>query len=89
MRSVRVTDHAMVRYLERAGGFDIARLRAEIARRIAASTHHLPGSVDMDGLSFVVRDEGKGLTVTTVMIADPKPPKPAHLRQRAYREVDE
>jgi hypothetical protein len=33
-RTVRVTDHAVLRYLERVGGFDIETLRQNMARRV-------------------------------------------------------
>lgn len=88
MTNLRVSDHAMVRYLERAGGFDIARLRADIARRVTSTARCLPGSVDIDGLSFIVRDDGNGLVITTVILPNPKP-LPKKRRKHRPHEVAE
>jgi hypothetical protein len=67
MPKVRVTDHALVRYLERVGGFDMARLRIEMEQRVSKTW--LPGSpsVLIDGFRFTVTDDGKGPVVTTIL----------------------
>ena len=36
-KPVWVTDHALVRVLERVGGFEIERLRREIAKKVQAA----------------------------------------------------
>lgn len=71
---VRVSDHAVVRYLERVGGFDIERLRLEIAARAERSLSPGAISIVMDGFRYVVRrdDEGRPVIVT-VMDADLNP----------------
>lgn len=65
----RISDHAMLRLLERAGGFDVEGLRTAMsdalerghtAAREISSADYL---VTIDGMTFVVRGE----TVTTVM----------------------
>lgn len=59
--SVRVTDHALLKFIERAGGYDVERMRADLsasmARAAAAAT-----SIDareyvvrLDGLQYLVR----------------------------------
>ena len=58
---LRVSDHAVLRYLERVGGFDIERLRREIARRACG--------VVVDGWSFRSKDDPQGPVVTTVIEA--------------------
>lgn len=51
-----VTDHAIVRYLERVGGFDIEGLRRSIGRR--CDTAHEAGatSVLIEGHAFLIVD---------------------------------
>lgn len=67
--TVRVTDHALVRFLERAGGLDVEGLRASIAASLerAATAAALLGAdevdVHADGLVYVVRD-GTVITIT-------------------------
>lgn len=66
--SPQISDHALVRFLDRGGGLDVEELRASIAaslgrahsaaRAVSASDY----LVTVDGLTFVVRGE----TVTTV-----------------------
>lgn len=53
---VRVSDHAVLRYLERVGGFDIETLRLSIARR--CETAYLAGasSVLIEGHAFLIAD---------------------------------
>lgn len=57
----RVTDHAVLRYLQRVHGVDVEVVRETIA---AAVAHAPPGtaSVHAAGLRFVLRD-GKVVTV--------------------------
>lgn len=67
---VSVTDHAVVRYLERVGGFDIDTLRREIARRVQAAANAGASTVTIDGAVFVIVAGDNGPTVTTVMTRD-------------------
>jgi hypothetical protein len=66
---VKITDHAVLRYLERTGQIDVDAVRAEIeakvARGIAAGVSLGPGmfKVVMPGAVFVVVD---GRVVTTL-----------------------
>lgn len=66
---VTVSDHALVRYLERVKGMDFASLRAEIADRIRAGESHFGGSVvtDAEGYTYIRRPDG---FVKTVMHQD-------------------
>ena len=63
---VYVTDHAVVRYLERVKGIDMDAVRAEIAAHVDLALEH-------DGVSGVLSDGFRyrlqGLTVTTVVQA--------------------
>jgi hypothetical protein len=69
-RSVLVSDHAVLRYLERVGGFNIDGLRTQIAKRIEASCPDGAASITIDGYRFVIREDEKGRVVTTVMFND-------------------
>lgn len=67
---VRVSDHAVVRYLERVGGFDIERLRAEIARRVEAGVKAGACGVTIDGYSYRIRVDEHGPVVSTILDAN-------------------
>ena len=66
---LRVSDHAVLRYLERVGGFEIEALRAQIAARVGKNV--LPGvsSMTIDGHQFLFQQSADALVVTTVMEA--------------------
>lgn len=53
-----VTDHAVLRYLERVQGMDIEIVRRDLGRRIDALTEGHDGlcSVVVEGHRFIVRD---------------------------------
>lgn len=60
----RVSDHAIVRYLERKHGFDFDAIRAEILTPDrAAAIRAGATSIRHDGVKFVVKD---GVIVTTL-----------------------
>lgn len=62
INGVRVSDHALVRFLERAGGFEIEAIRTAIESSLRRANNKAAeiGSVDYevraDGLRYVVRD---------------------------------
>lgn len=64
---LRVSDHAVVRYLERAGGFDIDALRAAIARRVEPAAYAGAGATVIDGLVYTIRHDQGGPVVTSVV----------------------
>lgn len=70
-RPVTVTDHAVLRYLERVGGFEIEQLRRQIAARIRKAAPEGASAVVIDGHRFILRDDDThGRVVTTVLEAD-------------------
>lgn len=82
-----VSDHALVRFLDRGGGFDVETLRARIAAslarahdaaRIVSVSDYL---VTVDGMTFVVCGE----TVTTVL-EDAQPGQKARALARGGHE---
>jgi hypothetical protein len=72
---LKVSDHALVRFLERAGGFDLAPLRsaiqASLNRAVAAADEIGSSSykIRADGLCYVIKN---GVIVT---ITDDRAPK--------------
>jgi len=67
---VRVSDHALIRYLERVGGFEIERLRIEIARRVEAGVAAGACGVGGGGWADRGQEDAHGPVVTTVIAAD-------------------
>lgn len=63
MAAPRVSDHAMLRWLERAGGLDVEGLREHLAQSLARA--HVAASrldatdylIVADGLAYVVRKD--------------------------------
>jgi hypothetical protein len=68
LADVRVSDHALLRFLERAGGIDVEALRGAVAASIARATamaDHLGAkeyTIVVDGFAYIVRNG----TVATV-----------------------
>jgi len=66
---VRVSDHALVRFIDRGFGCDVEQLRAvlaELLARGAGAAAQIGGgsyAVKIDGLSFVIKD---GVVVTVL-----------------------
>ncbi|WP_420324614.1 hypothetical protein [Mameliella sp.] len=60
----RVTDHAVLRYLERVQGIDIEALRRELGARIDAACEDFEGmcAVNIEGISF--RRSQNGIVTT-------------------------
>ena len=72
MAKPRITDHALIRFLERAGNIDVEALRAQLedglvrAHTAARSISESDYLINVDGMVVVVRGE----CVTTVLDAD-------------------
>lgn len=66
MKKVKVTDHALIRYLERAGGFDMEKLRREIEKRVYRTAPDGCNGLTIDGVTFVIVESPVERTVTTV-----------------------
>ena len=58
-----ITDHAVVRYLERVMGVDIDALRAEIAAKAQLGLEMEASAVKVDGFSY--RIEGRHIVTVT------------------------
>lgn len=66
-----VTDHAVLRHLERVQGVDVEAVRAEISRRTERGVRFGASSVLVDGFRYVLR----GGNVVTVLHRS-RAPKP-------------
>lgn len=75
MKGPKISDHALLRFLERAGGLDIGTLRATLADslcRAHSAVEEIGGGDCMivaDGLAYLVR---KGTVVTVLPESSPK-----------------
>lgn len=78
-RPVEVSDHAVLRYLERVGGFNIEGLRKAIANRVTTSAPDGACSIVIDGFRFIIREDGSTRVITTIMRRDWE--GPAHPEQ--------
>lgn len=69
MKAPQISDHALLRFLERAGGLPVEALRLELsasltrATRAAASLGLTGYSIAADGLTYIIRD---GVCVTVL-----------------------
>ncbi|PWE52134.1 hypothetical protein DEM27_32560 [Metarhizobium album] len=74
MTNLHVSDHAVLRYLERAHGLDIEAVRRHIAY------HCLTGD-ELRGLASLVNAIVEGDTVVTVLLPSMRPKKRARRRR--------
>lgn len=76
---ISVTDHAVVRYLERVEGMDVERLRIEIGRIVERAAGLGANGVIVDGYRYVLADQA----VTTVLTASKPDPRTGRKRPRS------
>lgn len=67
--SLHVTDHAVLRYLERAHGLDVEAVRRHIASRCATAVELRATTVIVERVKFVLAERGTDLAVVTVLKA--------------------
>lgn len=79
-RRIHVTDHALLRFLERVGGFDIDGLRRNMASRLRDAAATGAPAVVIDGHAYcLTHNEDGSTTLTTVLdreLAGPHMRKP-------------
>lgn len=85
---VRVSDHALLRFLERVGGVDIAAIRASIAQATDRAAQLGAYKVVIDGYRYVLREDEHGPVVVTVEKPDTVPIRRSG-RRRQDREEEE
>ncbi len=66
---LHVTDHAILRYLERAHGLDVEAVRRHIANRCATGAELRATTVIVERVKFVLVDRGTETVVVTVLKA--------------------
>jgi uncharacterized protein YneR len=62
----RVTDNALVRFLERVGGVDVATIRLAIGKAVDEAVELGANAVIIDGFRYVIREDDTGPLVVTV-----------------------
>lgn len=78
-----VTDHAVLRYLERAKGIDIEAVRAELGHAVDKAIEMGAGAAIVDGVKYVLRDR----CVVTVALAQEPPLRGRAMRRRNRRKL--
>lgn len=71
-KRISVSDHAVLRYLERVGGFEIEALRASMERRAAETLVPGASSVIINGHRFVVGNGPDGQVIVTILDLSPR-----------------
>lgn len=66
-RRLEISDHAVLRWLERVEGVDVAAIRRRILAACRAGAEHGAGGVALDGVHFSIRyhDDGRAVVTTT------------------------
>lgn len=64
---VRVTDHALLRHMQRVMDLPVEDLRKALERRISATYLEGASGVTMDGFSYRIGHDDIGPVVTTVL----------------------
>lgn len=64
----KVSDHAVLRYIERAQGVDIAAIRRRIARQVSRAVVLEGSAVIVDGVKFVLREDRVVTTLKSGML---------------------
>jgi len=67
---VQVTDHAVIRYLERALGMDVETIRREIGRKVDRGADLGACGVQIDGFVYKILD---GVVTTVMPVSQPMP----------------
>ncbi|MGR3273355.1 hypothetical protein DU478_17560 [Thalassococcus profundi] len=79
-----VTDHAVLRFLERVRGEDIEAVRSEIGRTVALGLEHGASAVVSGGFIYELSRSGR---VITVKLANQAPQHIGSYKRR--REIDD
>lgn len=64
--TISVTDHAVVRYLDRVAGIDIERIRRGIRRKVKHAVNSGAKAITVDGFSYRI----EGRRIVSVVPAD-------------------
>lgn len=67
MNTVHVTDHAVLRYLERAHGLDVDAVRRHLAGRLATGARLGAVGVTVENVKFVLLQNGDHVSAVTAL----------------------
>lgn len=73
MHRVRVTDHAVLRWLERIEGVNVDAIRRRIAKAVHRGAGQRAEGVQIDGVTFKLQYEISETVVTTTHSPHPRP----------------
>ena len=76
---IHVTDHAVVRYLERVHFVNVSAIRRRIKKAVYSAVKHGSNGIIKDGITYKL----KGRTVTTILSNENR--KRRHLRRKIKR----
>ncbi|MCB1463239.1 MAG: hypothetical protein KDJ90_12630 [Nitratireductor sp.] len=67
-KRITVSDHAVLRWLERVEGVDVKAIRRRIGRAVRNASEHGAAGARLDGVGFCLqyRDDGEAVVTTTV-----------------------
>lgn len=71
-KQIEVTDHAVLRWLERVEGVDCNAIRRRIAIAALVAEKHGARAVRKDGVTFILAYDEEGTAVTTVHTPHPR-----------------
>ncbi|WP_457650955.1 hypothetical protein [Profundibacter sp.] len=63
--AIHITDHALLRYLERVLGYDVEALRRQLGREVASRTSGQACAVRMDGFQYRIENKAV-VTITSI-----------------------
>lgn len=78
-----VTDHAVLRYLERAKGIDIDAIRVELGHIVDKAIEMGAGAAVVDGVKYCLNDK----TIVTVALKQEPPLRGRAMRRRNRRKL--
>lgn len=88
---IRISDHAMIRFLERVGGLDVEAIRYAMARSLDEAARLGAAVVVIDGFRYILREDDSGPVLVTVEPKSDTNPvhRRAHRRDRPLPGEDE
>lgn len=84
MKPVHVSDHALLRWLQRVEGVDVEAIRRRIARAVRRGVDEKAEGVRVEGVTFKVQYNPDGAVVTTTHTPHTRP----HLAQPRVKLAD-
>ncbi len=70
---IGVSDHAVLRWLERVEGFDVRAIKRRIRKAVARAVSHGAPKTRLDGVEFCLAFNPDTVVVTTVHTLHPRP----------------